>query len=216
MKKIKWFTVGFTVMVSLTFLAQPLMAQTYPSRPIQLVLNSAPGDSGDLTGRAIGAELSQILKTPVVPVNKTGGAGAVGADFVAKGKKDGYTILYSYSSIIYTYIMNPENIPYNPFQDLEALCLATSVPLLITVQSDSPWKNFQDLVNYIQKNPGKARGCSTGVGSVGHFNYELIRAETGAAITMVPYKGGFAWAYGPSRRTCGGGNLHVGGDFASL
>lgn len=189
MKKITLFVVGLVVVLFPTFLVHSVRAETYPSQPIQLVITLAPGDAGDLTGRAISSELTKILKTPVVPINKTGGAGTVGTDFVAKGKKDGYTILYTYSSIVYTYATNPENVPYNPFQDLEPLCLAASVPLLIAVQADSPWKSIQELIDYIKQNPGKIRGSSTGVGSVGHFGYEVIRAETGAAITMVPYKG---------------------------
>lgn len=184
-----WFVVGFATLFSLTFTGPPLHAQTYPTQPIQMVITLAPGDSLDLTGRAIGSELAKVLKTPVIPVNKTGGAGTVGSDFVAKGKKDGYTILYTNSNIIYAYATNPENVPYNPFQDLEPLCLAVSVPLLIAVQADSPWKTLQELVDYIKQNPGKIRGSSTGVGSVGHFGYEVIRAETGSVITMVPYKG---------------------------
>jgi len=167
----------------------PCHAQTFPGQPIQMVINLAPGDTLDLTGRAIGAEMAKILKTPVVPVNKTGGAGTAGADFVAKGKKDGYTLLYINSNIIYSYASNPENVPYNPFQDLEPLGLAVSVPLLLAAQTESPWKSLQELVNYTKQNPGKIRGSSTGVGSVGHFGYEVIRAETGAEITMIPYKG---------------------------
>jgi len=189
MKKMRWLIAGSVVTFSLNFLNQSVFAQTYPSQPIQMVITLAPGDSLDLTGRAIAPELSKLLKVPVIPVNKTGGAGAVGADYVAKGKKDGYTILYINSNIIYAYATNPENVPYNPFQDLEPLCLAASVPLLIAVQTDAPWKSIQELVDYIKQNPGKVRGSSTGVGSVGHFGYEIIRAETGAEITMVPYKG---------------------------
>ena len=189
MKKIEWFVVGFFLLCSLTFLLPPVQAETYPSHPIQLVITLAPGDGLDVTGRAIAAEMVKVLKTPVIPMNKTGGAGSVGADYVAKGKKDGYTLLYINSSLIYTYAANPENIPYNPFEDLEPLCLAASVPLLIAVQTESPWKSFQELVDYMKKNPGKVRGSSSGVGSVGHFGYEVIRGETGAAISMVPYKG---------------------------
>jgi tripartite-type tricarboxylate transporter receptor subunit TctC len=189
MKKITFLVTGFIYLFSLIFLIPPLRAETFPSQPIQIVITLAPGDSLDLTGRAIASELAKVLKIPVIPVNKTGGAGTVGADFVAKGKKDGYTTLYVNSNIIYTYATNPENVPYNPFQDLEPLCLAASVPLLIAVQADSPWKTLQELVDYIKQNPGKVRGSSTGVGSVGHFGYEVIRAETGAEIIMVPYKG---------------------------
>ena len=164
-------------------------AQTYPSQSIQMVITLAPGDTLDLTGRAIAAEMSKILKSPVVPINKTGGAGTAGADFVAKGKKDGYTLLYINSNIIYAYANNPGDIPYNPFQDFEPLCQAVSIPLLLAVQADAPWKTFQDLVGYMKQNPGKIRGSSTGVGSVGHFGYEVIRMETGGEISMIPYKG---------------------------
>jgi len=180
---------GFVILGLSTFIICPSYAQTYPTQPIQMVITLAPGDTLDLTGRAISAEMAKILNTPVIPVNKTGGAGTIGADFVAKGKKDGYTILYINSNIIYSYATNPENVPYNPFQDLEPVCLAVSVPLLLAVQPESPWKSFQELVSYMKQNPGKIRGSSTGVGSVGHFGYEVIRAETGAEINMIPYKG---------------------------
>ncbi len=189
MRKTRGLIGGFVGLIFIIYMANTSQAQTYPSQPIHLVLVLTPGDVLDLTGRAIGAELSKILKTPVIPVNKTGGAGTVGTDFVAKGKKDGYTILYTYSGITYTYALNPENVPYNPFQDLEPACLAVSAPLLITVQADAPWKSFQELIDYIKQNPGKVRGSSTGIGSPGHFGYEVIHAETGAAITMIPYKG---------------------------
>jgi len=180
---------GFIVLGFSTSIICPSYAQTYPSQPIQMVITLAPGDTLDLTGRAIGAEMAKFLNTPVLPINKTGGAGMVGADFVAKGKKDGHTLLYINSNIIYSYAATPENVPYNPFQDLEPLCLAISVPLLIAVQPESPWKSFQELVSYMKQNPGKIRGSSTGVGSVGHFGYEVIRTETGAEINMIPYKG---------------------------
>jgi tripartite-type tricarboxylate transporter receptor subunit TctC len=180
---------GLIILGFSTFIICPSYAQTYPSQPIQMVITLAPGDTLDLTGRAISAEMAKILNTPVVPVNKTGGAGMVGADFVAKGKKDGHTLLYINSNIIYSYAATPENVPYNPFQDLEPLCLGVSVPLLLAVQPESPWKSFQELVSYMKQNPGKIRGSSTGVGSVGHFGYEVIRTETGAEINMIPYKG---------------------------
>ena len=174
-----------TLIVHATSYAQ----QPYPSQHIQQVISTTPGDTLDLSGRAIGSELSKILKTPVVPVNKLGAAGSVGADFVVKSKKDGYTILYINSNIIYGYAANPAETPYNPFQDLEPVCLAVSVPLLIAVQAASPWKTIQELISYAKQNPGKLHGSSTGVGSVGHFGYEVIRAETGGDIANIPYKG---------------------------
>ena len=180
---------GLTVIFFLLFSTLTLQAQTYPSYPIQMVIPMAPGDTVDLTGRVIGAELSKILKTPVLPINKPGGGSTLGADSVAKGKKDGYTLLYANSNIYYAPAMNPEAAPYHPLKDLEPLCLAVSVPLTIPVQADAPWKTFREMIEYIKQNPGKIRGSSSGVGSVGHCNFEVIRIETGAAITQIPYKG---------------------------
>jgi tripartite-type tricarboxylate transporter receptor subunit TctC len=181
---------GALAVLALSFVfAQGACAQSYPSQYIQMIITTTPGDTQDLSGRAIGSELSRFLKTPIVPVNKMGAAGAVGADYVVKAKKDGYTVLYINSSLIYTYALSPDEVPYNPFKDLDPLCLAVSVPLLIAVQSESPWNSIQDLVGYVKQHPGKVRGSSTGVGSVGHFGYEVIRAETGAGIEMIPFKG---------------------------
>jgi tripartite-type tricarboxylate transporter receptor subunit TctC len=179
--------VVFTLCFAL--LNQPLMAQTFPSSPVQMVIPMAPGDSVDVIGRTMANEMTKLLKTPVIPVNKVGGGGAIGADYVVRSKKDGYTFLFANSNIYYTHAMNPETVPYNPLTDLEPLCLAISSPLTVPVLADSPWKTFQELMTYMKQNPGKIRGSSSGVGSVGHFNFELIRLETGNAINMIPYKG---------------------------
>ena len=189
MKKGFCFGASLALLISLAAFTALAQAQSYPGQPIQMVIPMAPGDTVDLTGRAIATEMAKILNTPVVPVNKAGGGGAIGADSVAKAKKDGYTILFANSNIYYAHAMNPENVPYNPLTDLEPICLAISVPLTVPVQTESPWKSFQELVTYMKENPGKVRGSSTGVGSVGHFNFEIIRLETGNSITMIPYKG---------------------------
>jgi len=189
MKKIIRFLLGFILMGSLTFLVPSLQAQSYPSQPIQLVIPMTPGDMTDLTGRALGMELAKVMKTPVIPVNKPGGGASIGADFVAKSRKDGYTILYANSNIYYAHAMNPETVPCNPLQDLDALCLAVSLPIVLMTQADAPWKTMPELVDYMRQNPGKVRVSTTGVGGVGHFNNEIIRTETKTEITMVPYKG---------------------------
>ena len=189
MKKRAAFLVGVVFAFCFVAWCQPSEAQTYPTQLIQMVIPMAPGDTVDLSGRAIAAEMTKILKVPVVTINKPGGGSTIGANFVAKGKKDGYTILFANSNIYYAPAMDPETVPYDPLTDLEPLCLAVSVPLTIPVQAESPWKTFQELMTYMKQNPGKIRGSSSGVGSVGHFNFEVIRAETGNAITMIPYKG---------------------------
>ena len=154
-----------------------------------MIIPLSPGDTVDLAGRAIATEMSRILKTPVIIVNKPGGGGTIGADSVVRSKKDGYNLLFAISGIYYAYAVNPESVPYNPFTDLDPICSAVSVPMMMPVQADSPWKNFGELMAYMKQNPGKVRASSTGVGSVGFFNFEVIRMETGNAVNMVPFKG---------------------------
>ena len=189
MKKCLGFLAGVSFFFCFVLVHHPSQAQTYPTQPIQMVIPLSPGDTVDLAGRAIATEMSKILKTPVIVVNKPGGGGTIGADSVVRSKKDGYNLLFAISGIYYAYAVNPESVPYNPFTDLDPLCSAVSVPMMMPVQADSPWKNFGELMAYMKQNPGKVRGSSTGAGSVGFFNFEVIRMETGNAINMIPFKG---------------------------
>jgi len=189
MRKSSGILIGVIMAVWFVIRCEPLQAQTFPTQPIQMVIPMAPGDTVDLSGRALATEMTKILKTPVVPVNKPGGGSTIGANLVAKAKKDGYTILFANSNVYYAPAMDPDTVPYDPLKDLEPLCLAVSVPLTVPVQAESPWKTFQELMAYMKQNPGKIRGSSSGVGSVGHFNFEVIQYETGNAINMIPYKG---------------------------
>ena len=169
---------------------QPLQAQPYPSHPIQLVIPGAPGDAGDMAARLLMEELTKILKTPIVAVNKPGGAAAVGTDFVAKSKKDGYTLLYGITAgTIYSPALSPETIPYDPIRDLEPLGFHAFFPCIFSVQSEAPWKNFPEIVDYARANPGKFRCSTLGVGSINHFQLEIIKSLTNADITMIPFKG---------------------------
>jgi len=111
MKKGLFFGAALALLIALAAFPCLAQAQSYPGQPIQMVIPMAPGDTVDLTGRAIATEMAKLLNTPVVPVNKAGGGGAIGADAVAKAKKDGYTILFANSNIYYAHAMNPENVP---------------------------------------------------------------------------------------------------------
>jgi tripartite-type tricarboxylate transporter receptor subunit TctC len=189
MKKCVWFLICAVFFFCFVLWHRPLLAETYPAQPIQMVIPLSPGDTVDLAGRAIASEMSKTLKISIVIVNKPGGGGTIGADSVVRSKKDGYTVLFAISGIYYAHAMNPESVPYNPLTDLDPLCSAVSVPMMMPVLSNSPWKNFKELMTYMKQNPGKVRGSSTGVGSVGYFNYEVIRLETGNAFNMIPFKG---------------------------
>lgn len=167
-----------------------LHSQIYPERQINLVIPMAPGDGVDVAGRLMAEELSKLLKVPIVVLNKPGAGGGIGTDFVVKAKNDGYTLLLTPSApIIYNRILNPSEVPYDSFKDLTPLGLTTHTPILIAVRSDAPYKDFPEFVEFAKKNPGKIRCGTMGVGSVGDFDTEMIKAITKINITSVPFKG---------------------------
>jgi tripartite-type tricarboxylate transporter receptor subunit TctC len=117
----------------------------------------------------------------------------LGMDFVARSKKDGYTIGYAASStIVYNRILSPETVPYDPNKDLAPLGLHLFHVLGVNVLSESPWKTFPELIDYAKKNPGKLRVGTNGVGTIDHLNLEIVQSITGAQFTHVPFKGGEA------------------------
>jgi len=183
------FVVGLLI-IGYSWDVLPAQAQPYPNRSIQVVISGAPGDAVDLAGRLMVEELEKILRIPVVPLNKPGGGASVGTDFVAKSKKDGYTILYTPSSgVVYNPAFSPETTPYDTLRDLQPLGLNVSFPVAFCVQAEAPWKNFSDVIEYAKKNPGKFRCGTLGVGSIDHFRLEVIKSAAGVDITMVPFKG---------------------------
>lgn len=168
-----------------------LHAQPYPNRPIQFIIPLVAGAAMDINGRLVAEELGKILGTQMVVTNKVGAAMTLGTDVVAKSKKDGYTICYTGTSgIVYSRVLNPETVPYDPAKDLEPLGLHCFFALAFAVQESSPWKSFGELIEYAKKNPGKIRVATHGQGSIDHFNVEIIQSLTGVQFTHVPFKGG--------------------------
>ena len=172
------------------WLGQYVIAQGYPTQPINLVIPLAPGDATDVAGRAIGDELAKLLKVPVVPVNRPGAGGTIGTESTVKAPKDGYTILITNNaSVVYSRILTPETVSYDPFKDITALGLVARTPILLAVRSEAPYKTFTEMVAFAKKNPGGIRIGTVGVGSVGHFTVEIVNSLTGIDVTMVPFKG---------------------------
>jgi tripartite-type tricarboxylate transporter receptor subunit TctC len=170
--------------------APELLGQGYPSRPISLIIPMAPGDALDITGRMMGEALANTLKISIVPLNKPGAGGAVGTDFVAKSKNDGYTLLMVNSaSVISAKILHPEDVNYDPFKDFTPLGLTTVTPTVVTVKRDSPYKSLNQLAEYSKKNPGRIRCATPGLGTLADLNISNIKNSTGADIIMVPFKG---------------------------
>ena len=188
------FTISFFLMVyALSIGATILQAQPYPSHPIQIVVPNDAGSAGDLAARAFADELGKTLKIPVIVLNKPGASSTLGTDFVAKSKKDGYTIVYANTSaVVYARATNPEIVPYDPAKDLEPLGLHCFFSLTVTVQEDAPWKTFNELIDYAKKNPGSIRFSMHGQGTIDHFDLELIKSLTDTQFTIVPFKGAAA------------------------
>jgi tripartite-type tricarboxylate transporter receptor subunit TctC len=179
------------VVYELTFEAPAVLAQSYPNRPIQLVIPLPPGAQGDVSGRLLADEIGKNLGTQVIVVNKPGATSTVGTEIVARSKKDGYTIVYTSSGpISYIRVTHPEMVHYDADKDLEPLGVHVFYPATATVSESSPWKTFADLIDYAKKNPGKLRVSTTGIGSSDHFNVEIIQSLTGTQFTHVPFKGG--------------------------
>jgi tripartite-type tricarboxylate transporter receptor subunit TctC len=165
-------------------------AQDYPKGPISLVIPLAPGDATDTSARSMAEELARELKVPIVPINRPGGGGSIGTEFVVKAKPDGYTItLTNNASLIYRSIMDPQNVTYDAIRDLAPLGLAMRSPSILAVRGDAPYKTLAELVEYSKKNPGRIRIGTAGSGSVGEFCVRTITSATGADLTLVPFTG---------------------------
>lgn len=212
LNKGRWYMRSLLLVLSLLFIGSSLGmgivdAQTFPDRPIEIVI---PGDAGsflDVAARAFAEEFGRILKTPVIPLNKPGASGTVGANFVAKSKKGGHTILYTNSGpIVYAKASNPEAVPYDPLKDLEPLGMHLFHTTAIVVQQSSPWNSFRELVDYSKKNPGKISVGVHGAGSYSHFVLEIIKSPTGMEFTIVPFEGAAAVV-----TNLLGGHVQVGG-----
>jgi tripartite-type tricarboxylate transporter receptor subunit TctC len=166
-------------------------AQPYPNKPVQFIIPGTPGSMVDICGRMIADDMSKTLGQPMVAVDKPGAAFTLGTDFVAKSKKDGYTIVYTTSSaIVFSRVLTPETVPYDPDKDLEPLGFHLFLANAVVVPADSPWKTFAELIDYAKKNPGKLRVSTTGIGSTSHLNLELLQTATGTEFNHVPFKGG--------------------------
>ena len=168
-------------------------AQPYPNHPIQFVLPGTAGSIIDITGRLLADDLGKILGAQCVPINKPGAGFVLGTDFVARSKKDGYTIAYTNSpAIVYSRVLSPETVPYDPDKDLEPLGLHLFFPHAVAVLASSPWKTFGDLLEYVKKHPNEVRVSTPGIGSTTHFHLEIIQSLTGTQFNHIPFKSGEA------------------------
>ena len=182
------------VLVSLVLLVgvSPARAQdAYPSRPITIVAPFPPGGVADLTARPVAAALERVLKNPVGVVNKTGAAGAVGMQYVATSKPDGYTLLLALSSI--SIIPEADKLfgrqPAFTVDQFAPLALISADPTILVVPAGKPWKTAKDFIEDAKKRPGQISFSSSGVYGTLHMAMELLSHAAGIKLRHVPYAG---------------------------
>jgi tripartite-type tricarboxylate transporter receptor subunit TctC len=138
----------------------------------------------------MGEEISKLLKTPVLSINRPGAGGAVGAISVVQARKDGHTILFAQNSALtFRAVLDPQSVTYDALRDLVPLGTASRTPTVLVVRSGAPYRNFAELIEYAKERPGQVRVGHPGSGSVGDFSVQLINALTGAALAPIPYAG---------------------------
>lgn len=181
------------VVLLVCVLSLPLIAQAqdFPTRPINVVAPFPPGGQADLMARPTAAAMEKILKSPVVVVNKTGAAGAVGMAFVANSKPDGYTLLMALSSI--SIIPEADKLfdrkPAYTMDQLVPIALVSADPTILVCRSDRPWKSVKELVEDAKKRPEGISYSSSGIYGTLHMAMEMLIHSAGIKMKHVPYGG---------------------------
>jgi len=175
--------------VAAALAASVTFAQAYPSKPIRLVIPFAPGGSTDIVGRIMAAKLSPLLGQPVIVENKAGAGGSIGAAEIAKAVPDGYTIGMGSVSTMGTNIVAYKNNKLDPVTQFTHITNLASVPGIIVVNKNFPYKDYKSFVAALKASPGKYSYASSGAGGVGHLAMELFLVETGTDAQHIAYKG---------------------------
>ena len=181
----------------------PARAETFPSRPIHLIMPYAPGGIIDFTGRVVAQKLAEVLGQPVVAENRPGAGGIVGVDYVAHSDPDGYNIVIMDPAIV----INPtlqKSMPYDIFKDLVTVSIVSSSPEVLVVTPALGVNTYAELVAYGKANPGKLNYASAGVGTAPHLAAAMWVQRTGIDAVHVPYKG-----VGPSFIDLVGGKVQM-------
>ncbi|MDO8371776.1 tripartite tricarboxylate transporter substrate binding protein [Polaromonas sp. YR568] len=188
-----FFQPGRRTLLALALIASSLFsaaqAQTWPAKPVKVIVNFPPGGAADQLARAIGVPLAEALGQPVVVENRGGANGNIGGEAVAKAPADGYTLLMSSGGMV---SVNPHLYPkmsFNPAKDLVPVAAAARVLVFLEVKPSLPVNNVKEFLAYLKANPGKLSFGSPGNGSSPHLAAEMLKAQTNSFAVHVPYRG---------------------------
>jgi len=189
-------TYWISVALCASFIASPVLAQgdaalkNYPDKSIRLVIPFPPGGATDVIGRIMAQELSKTLNQQVVPDNRAGDSGNIGADLVAKSPADGYTLLMgALTSHAINTNLDKDKIKYNLEKDFTPVAIVGVVPLVFVVNPSVPVKNMKEFIAYAKANPGKLTFASSGAGAPQRLAMEMFRYQLGLDMLHIPYKG---------------------------
>jgi tripartite-type tricarboxylate transporter receptor subunit TctC len=165
------------------------MAQSYPGKPIRLVVPYPPGGSADIVGRTLAQRLSEQMGQSVVVENRAGASAIIGSEYVAKSAPDGYTLLLGNVGSMAIHPFLYPNLPFDPIKDFVPITLVGAVTSVAVVTASLPVNNIAGLVAWARANPGKLNFTSSGAGSSTHLTGELLKLRTGIKMEYISYKG---------------------------
>jgi tripartite-type tricarboxylate transporter receptor subunit TctC len=167
-------------------------AQSFPAKPIRVIIPFVAGGSSDITGRAIASKFQELLGQPGIVENRPGANGAIAAEFVAKAEPDGYTILVGSIGVFSINAALFKDLRYHPVRDFAPITLAVTTPNVLVTKPDLAAISMKELVDFAKKNPGRLSYCSSGTGSSDHLTAELLKQMSASFAVHVPYRGGAA------------------------
>ncbi|MCT9124345.1 tripartite tricarboxylate transporter substrate binding protein [Cupriavidus gilardii] len=195
---------SFAAILAIAAVATHAHADSYPSKPIKLIVPYAAGGTTDILARIVGTKMGAILAQPVVVENRPGAGGAVGSAYAAKQPADGYTLVMEVES---SHAVNPNvyvKTPYDPVKDFAPISNLADVPNVLVVNPSFPATDVASFIKLLKANPGKYSFGSSGNGGLSHMNGELFMSETGTRMLHVPYKG-----LGPALNDAVAGQIQV-------
>ncbi len=164
------------------------IGQTWPQRPVKVIVPFAAGGNTDNQARIVSERLSAVLGQPFLVENRVGAGGAIAAEFVAKAPADGYTLFFAASSQFLLPLMQKVN--FDPFKDFAPISIVGTNPFVLGVHISVPATTIKEFVDYVKARPGQMNYASGGIGTIGHLSGALFLVRAGIHMTHIPYKGG--------------------------
>jgi tripartite-type tricarboxylate transporter receptor subunit TctC len=180
-----------------------IAAETFPAKPIRIIVAYAPGGGNDVTARLLAGRMSESVGRTVIVENRPGATGIIGTEAVAKSAPDGYTVILADAP----HAINPyvyPNVNYDPVRDFEPVTLVASTPVVLTVHPRLPVRSVKEFIALTKSHPGQVNMASGGTGTISHVAGELFQLQTGVKLNHIPFKGS-----GPALADVVGGQLEA-------